>query len=68
MKSYAVGVLDSEKRASQKQAGREQDRVRLQAGLIDRDELRRENGFYSSLPLRSFRIASVGGRPVGRVR
>lgn len=68
MKSYAIAALDSERRAREKQASRDQDQSRLRSGAVRADELRRENGFYSSLPLKSFRIASIGGRPVGASR
>ncbi len=68
MSSYAIDVLDPMKRASEKQASRERDRERLVSGQVNRDDLRRENGLFSSIPLQQFHIASIGGRPVGRVR
>lgn len=68
MSSFAIGVLDSKKRARDKQASRERDRLRLNSGLVDREGLRRENGFFSSLPLHEFRIASIGGRPLCKLR
>lgn len=68
MPSFVIGVLDSERRVCEKQASRDRDRLRLNSGSVDREELRRENGFFSSLPLQGFRIAAVGGRRVGKLR
>jgi hypothetical protein len=62
---YAIGVLDSGKRARDKQASRERDNARLSSGEVSQNELRQENGFFSSLPLHRFRIAAIGGRPLG---
>jgi len=56
--------FDPEKRARDKQESRERDRARLESGEIDREGLRRENGFFSALPLRDFRIVAIGGRPI----
>ena len=66
--SFQIGVLDQDERNRQKQASREHDRARLEAGEIGRADLRVENGFFSSLGLRDFRIASVGRRPLARAR
>ena len=63
-KGYAVRVLDSEKRAREKQASRDRDLMRLQSGEIDQEQLRRENSLFSSLPLRSFRIVAIGKRRI----
>jgi len=56
--------LDAGKRARDKQDARERDQARLEAGEVDRDGLRRENGFFSSLPLKDFRIVAIGGKPI----
>lgn len=66
--SYSVGVLDQEARVRQKQASRDRDAARLRSGEIDREQLQRENGFFSGLPIGRFRIVSVGGRPLSKAR
>jgi len=59
-----IGKLDQEERARQKQASRNRDQARLAAGEIDSEGLRKENGFFSSLDLKGFRIAAIGGKPL----
>jgi hypothetical protein len=66
--SYVVDILDSEARARQKQLSRERDELRLASGAVSRDDLRKENGFFSALDLPRFKIAAIGGRPLGVVR
>lgn len=66
--SYSVGVLDQEARIREKQASRDRDAARLDAGEIDREGLRAKNGFFTKLPIADFRIVSVGGRPFARAR
>jgi hypothetical protein len=70
MVSYKRDVieLDGELRAAQKQASREHDLVRLQAGEISRDALNAENSFFAPLKLVNARIAAIGGRPIEQVR
>jgi len=60
------GKLDQEERARQKQASRDRDQARLAAREIDREDLRKENDFFSSLDLRNFRITAIGGKPLKR--
>jgi hypothetical protein len=61
--SYKIEKLDQAERARQKQARRDRDNARLDAGEISPTELNRENGFFSALPLAKFKIVSIGGRP-----
>ncbi len=67
-RAYQVGVLDSDARAREKQASRDRDAARLASGEIDRDSLRRKNGFFSSLEIKNFKIVSVGGRSLADAR
>lgn len=66
--SYRVGVLDQDARVRQKQAARDRDAARLRSGEISREQLTRENDFFSALPIATFRIVSVGGRPLAKAR
>lgn len=66
--SYRVGVLDQDARARQKQAGRDRDAARLRSGEISREQLTRGNDFFSALPIGTFRMVSVGGRPLSEAR
>lgn len=68
MPRFAVAILNSEERAREKQASCERDQKRLNSGEVSREELARENGFFSSLPLEKFRISSIGGRPIEKIR
>jgi hypothetical protein len=68
MPNFAVEKLDSKKRAREKQASRESDELRLRSGMVNREGLRRENDFFSSLPLEKFRIVAIGGRPIDKAR
>lgn len=68
MRKDAIKVLNPRKRASDEQACREQDRLRVQSGMVSREQLRQENGFCSGLLLHSFRIAAISGRRVGTHR
>lgn len=54
--------LDQEKRAAEKQASRERDRVRLESGLASATEIQDENNFFKGFDLGSFVIESIGGR------
>lgn len=60
--AFAVDPLDPAARAHQKQASREYDHHRLESGELARSGLAMENGFFSSLPMREFRIVAVGGK------
>lgn len=63
---FEIGVLNGQDRVAQKEQSRAADLMRLAAGEISRDDLMRQNGFFSSLPIHSFRIVAIGGRPVKR--
>ena len=56
--------LDSAQLAREKQASRDRDAARLDAGSISLQDLKVENTFFSALPLARFRIAAVGNQPV----
>ena len=56
--------LDSAQLAREKQASRDRDAARLDAGSISLQDLKVENNFFSALPLGRFRIAAVGNQPV----
>lgn len=68
MPKYQIRQLDSEKRAREKQASRDLDRKRLERGEISPEELNRENGFFSALPLHRFRITAIGGAPIEKLK
>ncbi len=60
--------LDSQKRARDKQADRRRDASRLSKGAVSQEQLSRENGFFSPLPLHAFRIVAIGGRSIDKLR
>lgn len=49
-------------RAREKQAAREQDEKDLREGKVTREELRKRNGFFSSLDLRNARVITSRNR------
>lgn len=51
-------------RAEGKHANRDHDEYLLDHKLINRDDLRKINGFFSALPLNQFYISAIGGRPL----
>jgi hypothetical protein len=53
-------ILDSKKRAAEKQAARDKDQADLDAGLVTPAELNKRNGFFSALDLGSFTIEFAG--------
>ena len=57
-------ILDTDKRARQKQAARDHDAERLASGAVNIDDLRKEKSFFGSLPLHQFRIVAIGGRKI----
>lgn len=59
-----VAILDSAHLAREKQASRDRDAARLDAGIIDLQDLKAENNFFAALPLSRFRIAAIGNQPV----
>ena len=40
----------------------------LERGEISPEELNRENGFFSALPLHRFRITAIGGAPIEKLK
>jgi len=63
--NYKIEKLDQAERARQKQESRDRDLARLASGEISAAELNRENGFFSALPLQSFKIEAIGGIAFG---
>lgn len=59
--SYAYARLDVNARRAEKQASREADIARRQAGSISAQELQQENGFFNKLDMSQVRI--VNRRP-----
>jgi hypothetical protein len=59
-----IAELDQQKRAEEKQASRDEDERLLADGKISPVELRRKNGFFSSLDLSEFKMIAIGGKPV----
>ena len=62
--AYQIGVFDPEDRSREKQASRVRDERALREGIISRDDLRQENGFFSGFDIansiilrRSVRVA-----------
>jgi hypothetical protein len=60
----AIGRLNSEQRAEEKQAQRLIDAERLNAGKINRASLSSENNFFAALENRPSRIVAIGGRRI----
>jgi hypothetical protein len=61
-----VGKAEMERWAAEKQASRDRDQRRLDAGEITVAELAEENNFFKGFSLEEFRIESIGGRPLRR--
>lgn len=59
--SYAYACLDVNARRAEKQASREADIARRQAGSISARELQQENGFFNKLDMSQVKI--VNRRP-----
>lgn len=53
-------------RARQKEISRARDAARLDAGEVSPDPLKRENYFFSALPIKQYKIVAIGGRPLRR--
>ena len=66
--SDKIEVLEGSSRASEKQASRDKDAARLASGSVSRQELKRENSFFAALPLKNFRVRSVGAKRVNHSR
>lgn len=64
----AIGVLDPEERAAEKQARRDADAERLASGTVTPQQLAAENSFFGGLDLPSFRIAAIGRTPIEDLR
>ncbi len=64
--AFAIDVLDPSARAREKQASRDADAGRLASGNASHDDLSRENGFFSSLPVQDFRIVAIGKKRLKR--
>jgi hypothetical protein len=62
--SYVVAPLDPRKRALEKQESRDRDAARLREGSVNRAELRRENSFFSALPLNRYQMVAIGGKSI----
>lgn len=57
---------DQSPRAKQKQLSRERDEMRLKSGEISPEQLKRDNSFFLSVPIKRFKIAAIGGKPLKR--
>lgn len=53
-------------RARQKELSRARDAARLAAGEVSPDQLKRENHFFSALPIKRYKMVAVGGKPLRR--
>lgn len=62
--SYRIGHLDSQNLAREKEASRVVDAARLASGEVDPLQMRKENGFFSALPLKRFQVVAIGNVPV----
>lgn len=60
----ANNILNSRERALAKQQSRDDDRVRLESGIISGADLRHENGLASRLPMHRYKISAIGGRSI----
>jgi len=63
--AHGILKLDSEWRAGEKQASRDEDRARLLRGEIGREALAQENNFFAPLNLQNSRIIAIGHRRIG---
>lgn len=59
-------MLDESQRAKQKRLSRARDEVHLKSGEVSLDQLKQENGFFSALPIKRFKIAAIGNKPLKR--
>lgn len=55
-------------RQVKKQKQRDEDLRRLESGEISKEELKKENGFFSSLPLNKFKIKFIGNKILKCIR
>jgi hypothetical protein len=64
--AHPVRKFDPVARAAEKQAARDRDADRLRSGAVQADALARENDFFRGIEIDKFKIAAIGGRPLGR--
>ena len=57
-------MLDDGLRAKQKRLSRARDEMRLKSGEISRDQLKHDNSFFNALPIKRFKMVSVGDKPL----
>lgn len=62
--SYAYARLDVKARRAEKQASREADIARRQAGEISAQELQQENGFFNKLDMSQVKIVNRSPRTI----
>jgi hypothetical protein len=62
--SYQVAYLDNRNRVLEKQESRDRDAARLASGAVSAVDLRRENSFFSALPLHRFKMVAIGGKVI----
>lgn len=61
-----MNTFDPKKRAAEKQASRDEDARQLAAGEVTHAELRKRNGFFSSLDFKKWVMVAIGGKPIKR--
>ncbi|MHC1550953.1 hypothetical protein [Phyllobacterium sp. K27] len=61
-----IAYYNPQVRAREKQVMRDRDESRLQSNSASRVELKKNNSFFSALPLDRFRIVAVGGKAIYR--
>ena len=59
-------MLDDSLRARQKRLSRARDEMRLKSGEISPDQLKHDNNFFNALPIKRFKIVSIGKRALKR--
>jgi hypothetical protein len=64
----AIGKLDQNERAREKQAARDRDAARLKSGEVSREQLASENNPFSGMGLKNFRIVGIGRRAVSSLK
>lgn len=57
-------ILDRSPRAKQKELSRARDAVRLQSGQVSPEQLKHENNFFRSLPIKRYKMVAIGGKPL----
>lgn len=62
--SHGIAHLDCQKRALEKQRGRDEDQMRLDDGSVTPSRLRRENSAFSALPLHRYKMVAIGEKVV----